>query len=50
MTALALEFLILTATRSGETRSAPWSEIDLDAEASGIPKERMKGTTCTASR
>ena len=27
-TKLALEFLILTATRSGETRGARWSEID----------------------
>ena len=33
MTALALEFLILTATRSGETRGALWSEMDLSSAA-----------------
>ena len=37
-----LEFLILTATRSGEARGALWSEIDLDAATWGIPAERMK--------
>jgi integrase len=42
MTALALEFLILTATRSGETRGALWSEIDLKSQTWIIPKERMK--------
>ena len=42
MTALALEFLILTATRSGETRGAEWSEIDLTSRTWTIPKERMK--------
>ena len=42
MTALALEFLILTATRSGETRGALWSEMDLNTAAWIIPKERMK--------
>ena len=30
MAALALEFLILTATRTGETLGAQWREIDLD--------------------
>lgn len=29
--ARALEFLILTATRPGETRGARWSEVDLEA-------------------
>ena len=29
--ARALEFTILTATRSGETRGAKWSEIDMEA-------------------
>ena len=29
---LALLFTILTAARSGETRSAKWSHIDLDAK------------------
>ena len=33
MTRLALEWLILTATRSGETRLARWSEIDEKAAA-----------------
>lgn len=42
-TRLALEFLVLTATRSGEVREAPWSEFDLDARVWVIPKERMKG-------
>ena len=41
-TSLALEFLILTATRSGETRGALWTEIDLQKATWEIPKERMK--------
>lgn len=40
--AKALEFLILTATRSGEVRGAEWSEIDLSAKTWTIPAERMK--------
>jgi integrase len=39
----ALEFLILTAARSGEVRGACWSEIDFDAKVWTIPAERMKG-------
>jgi integrase len=39
---LALQFLILTAARSGEVRGATWSEIDLEAEAWTIPAPRMK--------
>ncbi|WP_417433055.1 tyrosine-type recombinase/integrase [Hoeflea sp.] len=39
---LALEFLILTATRSGEVRHMEWSEIDWEAAIWTIPKERMK--------
>jgi len=39
---LALEFLVLTATRSGEVRLAPWSEIDIDGALWTIPKDRMK--------
>jgi integrase len=39
---LAMEFLILTATRSGETRFATWNEIDLDKRVWVIPPERMK--------
>jgi len=40
--ARALEFAILTATRSGEVRLAVWDEIDLDASTWTIPAERMK--------
>ena len=39
-TKLALEFLILTAARSGEVRHATWSEIDNTLWT--IPEERMK--------
>ena len=42
--ALALEFLILTSTRSGETLGAQWDEIDFDTAMWTIPKERMKKT------
>lgn len=38
----ALEFLILTATRSGEVLGAKWDEIDLEAKVWTIPEERMK--------
>jgi integrase len=38
----AVEFLILTATRSGEVRGATWSEIDLDQKTWTIPAARMK--------
>ncbi len=40
--ALALEFAILTAARSGEVRGATWSEIDLNAAIWVIPSARMK--------
>ena len=39
---LAFEFLVLTATRSGEVRRATWEELDLEARAWTIPGERMK--------
>lgn len=39
---LALEFLILTAARSGEVRGAAPAEFDLDAKLWTIPAERMK--------
>lgn len=39
---LAFEFLILTATRSGEVRFAQWSEIDFEEKLWTIPAERMK--------
>jgi integrase len=43
VTKLAFEWLILTATRSGETRGARWEEIDSKSALWTIPKERMKG-------
>ena len=39
---LALEFIVLTAVRSGEARGARWSEIDLEATLWTIPSDRMK--------
>jgi integrase len=42
VSARCLEFLILTALRSGEVRGAQWSEIDLDASVWLVPDERMK--------
>ncbi len=39
---LALQFTILTAARSGETRGATWEEIDLEAATWTIPADRMK--------
>lgn len=40
--AKALEFVILTATRSGEVRGATWAEFDLDNALWVVPAERMK--------
>ena len=40
--ALALEFAILTAARSGEVLGAKWSEIDIAARIWTIPAIRMK--------
>ena len=40
---LAFEFLVLTATRSGEVRGALWAEIDQDEGAWIIPAPRTKG-------
>ena len=42
-TRLALEFTILTAARSGETRGATWAEIDWERAEWVIPAGRMKG-------
>lgn len=42
MAAIALEFLILTAARSGEVRGATWDEFDLEAGVWTIPADRMK--------
>ena len=38
----ALEFVVLTAARSGEVRGATWAEIDMDAKVWTVPAERMK--------
>ena len=40
--ALALEFCILTAARSGEVLGARWSEIDLEKKIWVVPANRMK--------
>jgi integrase len=40
--ALALEFCILTAARSGEVLGALWSEFDLEGKVWKVPAERMK--------
>jgi integrase len=42
LSARALEFAILTATRAGEVVGATWSEFDLEARTWAIPAERMK--------
>jgi len=42
MAAKALEFLILTAVRSGSVRQARWGEIDLRAREWRIPKDHTK--------
>ena len=41
-TKLAMEFMVLTAARSGEVRAATWDEIDLDERLWTVPPERMK--------
>jgi len=40
--ALALEFLILTAARTGEIIGAKWAEIDLEKKVWIVPADRMK--------
>ena len=40
---LALELVVLTATRAREALGAKWSEIDLEAKVWRIPASRMKG-------
>ena len=40
--ALALEFTILTATRTSEVIGAKWEEVDLEKEVWTIPATRMK--------
>ena len=41
-TKLAIEFLILTAARSGEVRLAAWDEIDLNTATWTVPASRTK--------
>lgn len=41
-TKLCLEWLILTAARSGEARGAAWSEIDVEKSLWILPPQRMK--------
>jgi len=42
VSARALEFIVLTAARSGEVRFATWDEIDLKNKVWTVPAERMK--------
>lgn len=42
MSARALEFLILTAARSGEVLGATWAEMDFEAGVWTVPAKRMK--------
>lgn len=42
MAALALEFAIITAARTGEVLQAKWSEVDFDKAVWTIPAARMK--------
>lgn len=42
MAALALEFVILTAARTGEALGATWNEVDLERAVWTIPAARMK--------
>ncbi|MCW2403677.1 integrase [Sphingobium sp. B1D7B] len=42
MAARALEFTVLTAARSGETRGMTWGEVDLENSLWTVPAERMK--------
>jgi len=42
MATRALEFMAMTAARSGEVRGATWAEVDLGAKVWTIPAERMK--------
>ena len=41
--ARALEFCILTGTRTSEVRGATWNEFDLEQRVWNIPASRMKG-------
>ena len=41
-TVLAFEFLVLTASRSGEVRGARWDEFDIESATWTVPASRMK--------
>ncbi len=41
-TKLAIEFMVLTASRPGEVRLAKWKEVDFDTATWTVPAERMK--------
>ena len=43
MTSLALEFVILTATRTSETLGARWQEFDLEVATWSIPSGEDEG-------
>ncbi|SED20219.1 Integrase [Rhizobiales bacterium GAS191] len=42
VTRALLEFVILTAARSGEARAMTWAEVDLKAKVWTVPADRMK--------
>jgi integrase len=42
VTRALLEFVILTAARSGEARAMTWDEVDLEAKVWTVPANRMK--------
>jgi integrase len=42
VSALALQFVILTAARSGEVRGMTWAEVDIDQRVWLVPADRMK--------
>ena len=42
VSAACLQFIILTAARSGEARGATWSEIDMEGRVWHVPASRMK--------
>jgi integrase len=42
VTRALLEFVILTAARSGEARAMTWEEVDLEAKVWTVPASRMK--------
>jgi integrase len=43
VTAALLEFIVLTASRTGEARGARWDEVDLETKVWTVPASRMKG-------